>query len=260
MRATIQRLGALDGWKDSVAITERTFNTENGGAYIPETRKLSLSNKNHIENPSLKPAEVHTSKSKPLDEAVQAAMKKSEKQLHRELGSFCCPEQAVFHDRVTIRDHKFTTYRTSENHGVIFFQEASDTCDLVPGMVRAIFQVTQDSTTHTFLAIHRYLTPKTSLPNPFACYPDFGASLWSSETQKEVTIVPGNRRIYHAIYRDWDYKILVMKPLNRVSIIALNGDSVLTYTRFPRIFDGTTPSTPNVVVFMVSVHYLNQQV
>jgi hypothetical protein len=159
---------------------------------------------------------------KPLEEAIQAAMRKNEKELHRELGSFRCPEQANFQDRVTIHDHEFTTYRTSESQGVVFFQEASDTCALVPGLVRSIFLVTQDNTTHTFLAIHRYLTPKTSLPNPFARYPDFGASLWSSETQKEVTIVPGNRRIYHAIYRDWGYKILVMKPLNKVSNIILN--------------------------------------
>jgi hypothetical protein len=79
--------------------------------------------------------------------------------------------------------------------------------------------VTQGSTEHVFLAIHRYLTPPTSLLNPFACYPDFGASLWSSETQKEITIVLGNCNIYHAIYWDWDYKIVVMKPLNKVSYI-----------------------------------------
>jgi hypothetical protein len=144
-------------------------------------------------------------------------MKKSEKDLQRELGSFHCPEEADFQHRVTINKHDFTTYRTSESHGVIFFQDVGDTSALVPGMVRAIFQVTQDSTTHILLAVHRYLTPTMSLPDPFAHYPDFGASLWSSETQKEVTIVPGCRKIYHAVYRDWDYKIMVMKPLNRVS-------------------------------------------
>lgn len=143
-------------------------------------------------------------------------MEKSKGELYHELGPFRCPEQADFQDRVTIWDHEFTTYRTSESHGVIFFQEAKDACALVPGIVRAIFPVTHGSMTHIFLAVHRYLAPRTSLPNPFQRYPDFGASLWLSETQKEVTIVPGNRRIYHAIYRDWDYNVLVMKPLNRV--------------------------------------------
>lgn len=148
-------------------------------------------------------------------------MKKNEKELQHELGHFRCPEQADFRDRVTIHNHEFATYRTSKSHGVIFFQEAGDPCVLVPGMIRTIFLVTDDITAQIFLAVYRYLAPPASLPNPFTRYPDFGASLWLSETQKEVTIVPGNRRICHAIYRDWDYKILVMKPLNRVSNIIL---------------------------------------
>jgi hypothetical protein len=157
------------------------------------------------------------SRLKPLDEAIRTAMERIENDLQRELGHFHCPEEVNYQDRVTIRDYEFTTYRTSEKHGVVFFQDAASANALVPGMVRAIFLVMQDNAQHTFLAVHRYLAPATSLPNPFARYPDFGASLWSSETQKEITIVPGNRNIYHAIYRDWDYKIMVMKPLNRVS-------------------------------------------
>lgn len=145
-------------------------------------------------------------------------MNRGEGDLQRELGNFHCPEQVIFQDRVTIRDHKFTTYQASESHGIIFFQATGGSDSLVPGIVRAIFLVTQGSTEHIFLAVHRYLAPPSDLPNPFSRYPDFGASLWSSETQKEVTIVPGNRDIYHAIYRDWDYRIIVMKPLNRVSL------------------------------------------
>lgn len=157
------------------------------------------------------------SKSKSLDRDIRAAMEKSEKDLEQELGAFHCPEVADFQDRITIRDHEFTTYRTSESHGVIFFQEASHASSLVPGMVRAIFQVTQNRTAYTFLAIHRYLAPGASRPNPFARYPDFGASIWSSETQREVTIVPVKRSMHHAIYREWEHNLMVMKPLNRVS-------------------------------------------
>ena len=153
-----------------------------------------------------------------MDEAILTAMKNSEKDLQCELGFFHCPEQADFQDRITINNYTFSTYRTSESHGVIFFH-ARDAATLVPGKVRSIFLVRQDSTTHIFLAVHRFLALESSLPNPFARYPEFGASLWSSEIQKEVTIVPGSRKIYHAIYREWDYKIMVMKPLNRVSNI-----------------------------------------
>jgi hypothetical protein len=80
-------------------------------------------------------------------------MEKSEKDLELELGTFHCPEVAVFQDRITIRGYEFATYRTSENHGVLFFQEASNASSLVLGMVRAIFQVMQDHTAYTFLAI-----------------------------------------------------------------------------------------------------------
>jgi hypothetical protein len=157
------------------------------------------------------------SRSKPIDRDIQAAMEKSKKELELELGTFHCPEVADFQDRITICDHDFTTYRTSESQGVLFFQEASHVSSLVPGLVRAIFQVTHDRTAYTFLAIHRYITPGASLLDPFTRYPDFGASIWSSETQREVTIVPVKRRIYHAIYRPWDYRLMVMKPLNKVS-------------------------------------------
>lgn len=165
---------------------------------------------------------MSTSKLKPLDRDIRAAMEKSETDLEQELGTFHCPEGAEFQDRITIRDYEFTTYRTSESHGVLFFQEAGHASSLVPGMVRAIFQVTQGRKAYKFLAVHRYLAPGASLPNPFARYPDFGASIWSSETQKEVTIVPVKRKMYHAIYRDWDYKLMVMKPLNKVSDMILN--------------------------------------
>jgi hypothetical protein len=160
---------------------------------------------------------------KPLDKAIRAAMNKSKSDLKHEFGDFHCPDHVNFQNSVTIRDHVFTTYRTSENHGVIFFREAPDADSLVPAIVDAIFLIPQDGIKHVFLAVHRYLALPTSLPNPFTRYPDFGATLWLSETQKEITIVPGSRDIYHAIYRDWDHKIMVMKPLNRVSVIILIG-------------------------------------
>jgi hypothetical protein len=144
-------------------------------------------------------------------------MEKSKKDLEQELGTFHCPEVADFQDRIMIHNCKFTTYCMSESHGVLFFEEASHTSSLVLGMVCTIFQVRQDRTAYTFLAIHHYLTPGASLPNPFANYPDFGASIWLSEMQKEVTIVPVKRTIHPAIYWDWDHQLMVMKPLNKVS-------------------------------------------
>ncbi len=48
-------------------------------------------------------------------------MKKCESDLQHELGNFHCPDEVTFQDRVTIRNHEFTTYRTSESHSVVFF-------------------------------------------------------------------------------------------------------------------------------------------
>ena len=144
-------------------------------------------------------------------------MEKIKNDLQHKLGHFHCLEEVNYQDRVTIRDYEFTTYCMSEKHGVVFFQDTASANALVPGMICTIFLVMQDSTQHIFLAVHRYLALATSLPNPFAQYPDFSASLWSLEMQKEITIVLGNQNLYHAIYRNWDYKIMVMKPLNRVS-------------------------------------------
>ncbi len=218
MQATLQQLSGSYGWKDSIAIKERSFRVVKGGMYRAEKCILRRRDERYIDDTSKAPQRSVTSRLKPLDETICVAMKKNEGDLRRELGKSYCVEEADFQDRVTIGGHEFATYRTSESHGVIFFQVAAGSSFLAPGIIRAIFLVRQDSEEQIFLAVHRYLTLPTSLPNPFTRYPDFGASLWSSETCKEITIVPGNRDIYHAIYRRWDYKILVMKPLNRVSV------------------------------------------
>ena len=42
MHGVIQHLSDLDEWKDSIAITERLFNTERRGEYIPETQLCNL--------------------------------------------------------------------------------------------------------------------------------------------------------------------------------------------------------------------------
>jgi hypothetical protein len=143
---------------------------------------------------------VATLRLKPLGRAIRAAMES-------QMQNFHCPDKVNFQDRMTIHNHEFMTYRTSESHSVIFFNTAAGANSLVPGIIYTIFRIMQDSTEHIFLAIQCYLVPPTSLLNPFTHYPDFGASLWSSEIQKKVTIVPGNHDIYHAIYCDWDHKI-----------------------------------------------------
>jgi hypothetical protein len=69
----------------------------------------------HIDKTSKAP-KATSSRLMPLDDVVQAAMKKCESDLQCELGNFHCPDEVNFQDRVTIHDHEFTTYCTSESH------------------------------------------------------------------------------------------------------------------------------------------------
>lgn len=41
MHGVIQRLSSLDGWKDSVAVTERSLSVEDNGTYASEARTES---------------------------------------------------------------------------------------------------------------------------------------------------------------------------------------------------------------------------
>ena len=115
----IQRLSGLDGWKDSIAIRERSFGAKKGDTYMSWMR-TSNRDESHIDETSKAP-KATSSRLKPLDDVVRAAMKKCESDLQRELGNFHCPDEVNFQDRVTICDHEFTTYHMSESHGVVFF-------------------------------------------------------------------------------------------------------------------------------------------
>src|SRR6266702_8913289 len=67
--------------------------------YLNTHSTHSLRDESDTDIPSPKPKKA---KSKPLDKAVRAAMKRSEKDLQCKLGFFHCPEKADFQDRVTI--------------------------------------------------------------------------------------------------------------------------------------------------------------
>ncbi len=74
----------------------------------------------HIDETSKAP-KATSLRLKPLDDVVQAVIKKCESDLQCELGNFHCLDEVTFQDRVTICDHEFTTYHMSESHGVVFF-------------------------------------------------------------------------------------------------------------------------------------------
>src|SRR5260221_505447 len=103
-----------------------------GGMYTDEMCILRPRGERYTDGTSKAPQRAVTSRSKPLDETIRAAMKKSERDLQRDLGKSYRLEEADFLDRVTICGHEFATYRTSESHGVIFFQVAVGSNSLAP--------------------------------------------------------------------------------------------------------------------------------
>ena len=258
MKATIQQLSGLNRWKDSTAIKEWSFPIIKGGMYMAEKCISRQRDESNIDGTSNAPQRTVTSRPKPLDETIRIAMKKSERDLWNELGRSYCLEEADFQNRVTIQGHEFATYCMSESYGVIFFQDTAGSNSLALGIICAIFLVRQDGEEQIFLAVHHYLMPPVSLPNPFTCYSDFGAGLWSSEMRKEVTIVPGNRDIYHAIHRSWDHKILVMKPLNRVSVyskLSHADHSPTDYVQLLELLTGCIQGTGGLLFFFEIDYY-----
>ena len=97
-----------------------------------------------------------------------------------------------------------------------FFQVGNAT--LVPGKVCSIFLVKQDSTLHVFLAVHCFSHLKhlcqTFFMSPRVWYKFM--VIWDAKRSNDCA---RRSKFYHAIYQDWEYKIMVMKPLNRVSNI-----------------------------------------
>jgi hypothetical protein len=92
---------------------------QKGGMYMPWMR-TSNRDESHIDETS-KALKATSLRLMPLDDAVQAAMKKCESDLQSELSNFHCSDEVNFQDRVTIRDHEFMTYHTLESHGIVFF-------------------------------------------------------------------------------------------------------------------------------------------
>ena len=57
------------------------------------------------------------------------------------------------------------------------------------------------------------------ITNPFACYPDFGAQLWSTEFEEEIVCIPATQPICHSKSRTWvTGAAVVLKPISSVGL------------------------------------------
>jgi hypothetical protein len=131
-------------------------------------------------------------------------------------------KDVLLHAQCRIRGLQYKRSTAGKKDSVIFFQPRAD-APLVPGVIRQIFSqprvnVNGIETQSVLLAVQRYkpLVEADCIHDPFKQFADFGASLWHGSTAK-VEIITPSQKICHAIHRRWNDKILVMRPLNRVS-------------------------------------------
>ena len=59
---------------------------------------------------------------------------------------------------------------------------------------------------------HRKPAP-AHVVNPFACYPDFSAQLWSSEFEDKIMYIPAMQSICHSKSRIWVTGVVVIKAI-----------------------------------------------
>jgi hypothetical protein len=133
-------------------------------------------------------------------------------------------KDALLHTRYRIRGLQYTRSTAGKKDSVIFFQPKAGG-PLVPGVIRQIFSLPRvnpegNKTRGILLAVQRYksLADIDHIRDPFKRFTDFGAGLWH-EKMDRLEIITTTQKICHAIWRQWEDKILVMRPLNRVSHI-----------------------------------------
>ena len=54
--------------------------------------------------------------------------------------------------------------------------------------------------------------------NPFACYPEFGAQLWSTEFKEEIVCIPATQPICHSESCTWVTDVVVLKAISSVGL------------------------------------------
>jgi hypothetical protein len=118
----------------------------------------------------------------------------------------CCTVLAIRH----------TTQAVSRCDSSIFFKGSGR---LVPGVIEYIFSVpSKDSKKTYYIAARKNLPVSNSVVDPFQMYEDFRASLWRDKYGTDLDIVPIVGSVFcHTISMAWEYGVVVMKPLDKVS-------------------------------------------
>jgi hypothetical protein len=199
-------------------ILNSIYGEDTRGTLMNDIRTLDNNMNDTHEEENVSKWDYDEAKFKPLDEETYKALVTF---TTRSDVNGCTPRKdALLHTQCRIRGLQYKRSTSGKKDSMIFFQPAADE-PLVPGVIRQIFsqpQVNPDGieTQCVLLAVQRYKPLMDGIHDPFNRFADFGASLWHGTTAK-VEIITPSQKICHAIHRRWNDKMLVMRPLNRVS-------------------------------------------
>ncbi|THH06094.1 hypothetical protein EW146_g9718 [Bondarzewia mesenterica] len=221
IKAFLQRPSCPPALQKCAPIIEECYGDQEWGTLMTDIRTLSFNISGETSS-SRQQDIIDWKKAQMLDHDIYLVLKASENILRTELKNWILPKKCFPLDRCVIHGIRYAASYAMEHDSIVFFQPYGGH-ELVPGTIRKIFSVqcyqpSRDThVEYVLLVIHRYLPLPPGAGDPFKLYPDFGASLWSSEHVKQPDVIPCTRNIYHGIRRKWDSRTYILKPLNRVS-------------------------------------------
>lgn len=219
LKAYLKRADCPQVLKNCASIVELCYQDDGRGTY-----KTSLNDfLTFGENEAPRSLVADWSKWDELELDIYTALSHATCKLSSELQYWRMGSRVIKHSRYKIRGIQYSTYLCGESNSLIFY-EPDVGVEMVPGVVRSIFSLSAADYTeekphmHVILAVHRYMPKLHMTFDPFADYPDFGASIWSKTLDERIETIPSTRRMCHAIRQTWDDETYVMKPLLRVSL------------------------------------------
>jgi hypothetical protein len=223
LRALVQSDGCPNIIQSCAHLLDECYGQDQRGTLMNDLRTLDNNLNENLSDPE--PWDYDRKKFDLLEPVVYKALI-SFSRSRRAIGGWTADTHALLHKEHKIRGLQFAEAKagaknTKGRHSIVFFQPATGGQQLVPGVIRKIFSMPLKQngieTQAFFLAIHPYrpLSEADGIENPFKHYTEFGASLWAEDLGPLEIITP-SQKICHAISRQWQEGIYVLRAIDRV--------------------------------------------
>ena len=210
LKALLQGDRCPSALKMAVPLLEKKWNQGRRTGTMGELNNLGISETQKVDNGKkiLIPRQIY-------DNAFHIAFEEASRTLPR--AQDVDFRSAQKHEQVTIGGRLFATKNRSCRSAEIFFKPL-DCEDLVPGVIAGITSIEEGDQDVFVLSIQPRKPAPTSIMNPFARYPDFGAQLWSTEFEEKIICIPATQPICHSESRMWVTGVVVLKAITSVSL------------------------------------------